>query len=55
MDKGKGAKALATSLQNLDLNPPSNIKSKSSITIAHPQFPGNFLTPFLLFLSAFVF
>ncbi|KAG5064705.1 hypothetical protein JHK85_005888 [Glycine max] len=37
---GKGAKALATSLQNLDLNPPSNIKSKSSITIAHPQFPG---------------
>ncbi|KAL5125843.1 hypothetical protein HKD37_02G005986 [Glycine soja] len=40
MDKGKGAKALATSLQNLDLNPPSNIKSKSSITIAHPQFPG---------------
>ncbi|RDY05424.1 hypothetical protein CR513_10744 [Mucuna pruriens] len=40
MDKGKGAKTLATSLQNLDLNPPSNIKSKSSIAIAHPQFPG---------------
>ncbi|BAT80707.1 hypothetical protein LR48_Vigan07g023100 [Vigna angularis] len=38
MDKGKGAKALATSLENLDLNPPSNVKSKSSI--AHPQFPG---------------
>lgn len=40
MDKGKGAKALATSLQNLDLNPPSNVKSKPSITIAHPQFHG---------------
>ncbi|KAH1211447.1 hypothetical protein GmHk_14G039891 [Glycine max] len=40
MDKGKGAKALATSLQNLDLNPPSNVKSKSSISITHPQFPG---------------
>ncbi|KAK7372018.1 hypothetical protein VNO80_05386 [Phaseolus coccineus] len=40
MDKGEGAKALATSLQNLDLNLPSNVKSKSSIAIAHPQFPG---------------
>ncbi|TKY57304.1 AMN1-like protein [Spatholobus suberectus] len=36
----KVAKALASSLQNLDLNPPSNVKPKSSITIAHPQFPG---------------
>ncbi|CAJ1971408.1 unnamed protein product [Sphenostylis stenocarpa] len=40
MDKGKGFKALATSLQNLDLNPPSNVKSKSSIAITHPQFHG---------------
>ncbi|KAL2316747.1 hypothetical protein Fmac_030623 [Flemingia macrophylla] len=41
MDKGKGVKALATSLQNLDLNPSPNIKSsKPSITIAHPQFHG---------------
>ncbi|KAK7320373.1 hypothetical protein VNO77_29789 [Canavalia gladiata] len=38
--EGKGAKALESSLQNLDLNPPSNVKSKSSISIAHPQFPG---------------
>ncbi|KAJ1389557.1 Leucine-rich repeat, cysteine-containing subtype [Sesbania bispinosa] len=40
MDKGKGAKALASSLQNLDLNSGSKIKSKSSITFTHPQFPG---------------
>ncbi|XP_027331922.1 uncharacterized protein LOC113847190 [Abrus precatorius] len=40
MDKDKGVKALASSLTNLDLNPRSNTKSKSSITIVHPQFSG---------------
>ncbi|KAK2431680.1 hypothetical protein P8452_44810 [Trifolium repens] len=40
-NKGKGAKSLATSLQNLNLNPKSNFKSNSTITtITHPQFPG---------------
>jgi hypothetical protein len=46
-NKGKGAKSLATSLQNLNLNPKSNFKSNSTITtITHPQFPGNSFNPF---------
>ncbi|XP_061342271.1 uncharacterized protein LOC133288506 [Gastrolobium bilobum] len=40
MDKDKRDEALVTPLQNLNLNPGSNIKSKSSIRITHPQFPG---------------
>ncbi|KAI4306107.1 hypothetical protein L6164_029415 [Bauhinia variegata] len=40
MDKGKSATALTSSLQNLNLNPGSKIKSKSSNIITDPQFPG---------------
>ncbi|XP_057441164.1 uncharacterized protein LOC130733106 [Lotus japonicus] len=43
MDKGKDAKALSSSLQNLDLNPGSNINSKpcsSSVTFTNTQFSG---------------
>jgi len=41
-NKGKGSKALSTSLQNLNLNLNSQ-SNKSSITtkITRPQFPGN--------------
>ncbi|CAK8538821.1 unnamed protein product [Lathyrus sativus] len=40
-NKDKGTKTLASSLQNLNLNPQSNFKSKSSTAIInHPQFPG---------------
>ncbi|KAF7831288.1 protein AMN1-like protein [Senna tora] len=43
MDKGKSVKPLTSSLQNLDLNPGSNIKPKpSNIIIANPQFPSTF-------------
>ncbi|KAK7300064.1 hypothetical protein RJT34_10896 [Clitoria ternatea] len=40
MDKGKGSKALASALKNLDLNPSSNTNSKSSISVSHHQISG---------------